>query len=511
MILVVDANAVIPNAELQGSTWRDITTAINDGALTVVIPKIVAAEITGRVRKNRRDQKPKSDVHRAPEDVQQAVQNALDEIERWADRYDATIYLEAAGAVIRDTPKVDHDDLAQRAIDRVKPFNDQGGGYRDALHWHTVLEIAREDPTADIVFVSEDRAYQNSGRDDLHPQLRVEAEAILATGTIRLCTTLKEFVPPQKYASEEMRAFPGKKHLNQLVAALFPGGKLHAPELWVALNLEDPVDADVSEPGSPELVWSFSRELVEGGRAYRTRTRLTARVAFDWIDWPDEDDDSSYQELEITAWYSVDDDGFHIDEDRTHLSPAPVFTPAKPFHFETTFTTDAPWTRTAGLFDGWRSQEMASALNSDFFDANAAALASMKLPWGITDSAALLGKMKLPSGITGMVEDLRKMGLTQNVAMVSLASEIAKHQLLSPVADIANELAQKGLSGVPYGTIAAVAAAHAAADRTDGTEDEGAEAEAEAADTDTDTDAESNETLPNTGRDGEDDDEPSEQ
>jgi len=386
MILVLDANAVVPNPELQGSAWKDITTAIRDGALSVVVPKIVAAEIEGSVRKNRRDQRPKSDVHRAPEAVRQAVQEAADEVERWAENYDAVIFLEAGGVTIRDTPTVPHDEVAQRAIDRIRPFNEKGGGYRDTLHWYTVLDIAREHPEEDLVFVSQDAAYQNSSRDDLHPDLRAEVEAILTTGTIALYATLKEFVPPQKYAGDEDRVFPDEEHLNKLVTALFPDGKLHAPELWIALDLGDPVDADVSEPGTHELVWSFARELVGGGRSYRTRIRMTARVAFDWIDWPDDDDEGSYQELDITAWYTVDEAGFHIDQDRTNLQPAPVYTPP-----ELTLISSSPWnkrTLTSSAFTLWKNQQLTNIARST---AESAGLAKISDDFArrVADSAGL--------------------------------------------------------------------------------------------------------------------------
>ncbi len=127
---------------------------------------------------------------------------------------------------------------------------------------------------------------------------------------------------------------------------------MHAPELWIALDLGDPVDADVSEPGTPELVWSFARELVDGGRSYRTRIRMTARVAFDWIDWPDDDNEGSYQDLDITAWYTVDDEGFHIDQDRTNLQPAPVYTPPR--------RTEDTSTLTSTAFSLWREQQAAT-------------------------------------------------------------------------------------------------------------------------------------------------------
>lgn len=461
MILVLDANAVVPNPELQGSTWRDIATAIRDGALTVIVPRIVAAEITARVQKNRRDQRPKSDVHRAPQSVKDALQEAIEEVERWAAGYDATIHLEAEGVVIRDTPTVAHDEVALRAINRGRPFNENGGGYRDALHWYTVLDLAREHPDEEIVFVSKDAAYRNSSRDDLHQTLRKEAEAVLTTGTVRLCTELKEFVPPQKYATEEDRIFPDEAHLAGLVEALFPNGKLHAPELWIALDLDDPIDADVSDPGDPELVWAFARDLVGGGRSYRTRIRLIARVAFDWIDWPDDEDDSSRQELDVTAWYVVDDGGFHVDVDRTQLSPAPVFTPAKPFRLETTSTTDAAWTRTSGLFDGWRSRELASAINSDILHSNAALRAKLQMPPSIAELVGRLAAQGIapkPS-LTSLGADIAQRQLRNPV--VNLAAGFATRGALGPVADTVAGLARRGVT-VPYGAVAAAAAVAAA-------------------------------------------------
>ena len=222
-----------------------------------------------------------------------------------------------------------------------------------------MLAVAAEHPAEEIVFISADRGYQAPEGGELHSVLRAEAEAVLTTGSIRLLTNLKDFDPPKKYASDEERTDLDEAHLRALVAGLFPGGKLHAPELWMALGLEERVDADVSEPGDPELVFAFTRELVGPGRWYRTRIRISVRVAFDWIDWPDDDDESSRQELNITAVYTVDDDGaFDVEEDRTDLQPAPVFTPAR------TPTSRAgnlrPRSRTASAFADWISREFAT-------------------------------------------------------------------------------------------------------------------------------------------------------
>ena len=291
MILILDANIVVPNPELTGSAWADISAAINEGVLDVIVPTIVVVEITGRVRANRRKQQPRTDgTHNVPQDVQDAFEDAREAVQRWADGYDAAQVLAAAGAEAWTTPTVSHDVLAQRAIDRVPPFNGNGGGYRDTLHWFTVLEVIAEHPDEEIVLLSNDNGFKNKARDDLHEDLRKEAEAVLHGGNITLCQNLKEFVPPRKYLGNEVRVDLDDTHVRDLLSALFPDGTLHAPELWNMLGLTDPVDADVTDPAEPEVVYAFARDLVDGGKWYRTRLRLTARVVFDWIDWTNEDD-----------------------------------------------------------------------------------------------------------------------------------------------------------------------------------------------------------------------------
>ncbi|NQW90326.1 DUF4935 domain-containing protein [Curtobacterium sp. VKM Ac-2861] len=441
MILVPDANAIVPNPQLQGGTWRAITTAIRDGALTVVVPRIVAAEVTGKVRQNRRDQRPRVDVHRAPDEVKQAVRAAADEVERWASQYDATIYLEAEGVTIRDTPVVPHDEVAQRAIDRGKPFNEDGGGYRDALHWYTVLDLAREFPHEEIVFISKDLAYRNNKGADLHPELRDEIDAILTTGTIRICKTLNDFVPPQKYSSSEDRVVPEAEHLGDVVRALFPNGELHAPELWIALDLDEPVDADVSDPGAPELVWAFARDLVDGGRSYRTRIRMTARVAFDWIDWPDDDDESSYQDLDITAWYTVDDHGIHVDRDRTDIQPAPIYTGPR------FGSVDAQGTRTltSSAFSLWERQQ----INSAVFAAQQAAVTKSSI-------AAEIQRRATEGANLGSIAAEIQRRAAEGTNLGSIAAEIQRRAAEGTnLGSIAAEIQRRAAEGTNLGSIAA--------------------------------------------------------
>jgi hypothetical protein len=464
MLLILDANAVVPNPELQGGAWRGIKAAIADGTLTVIAPRIVAAEITAKVKANRRDVRLRGDVRRAPAEVKQALQNAADEIEQWATRYDAEIWLAADGVLIRDTPTISHDDVSQRAIDRHPPFNQDGGGYRDALHWYTVLDIIREHPNEAVVFVSNDDGFQSSkGSSELHPKLLAEANEILTTGSIQLHRNINELDPPQKYAGEENRTTPGSDHLEALVAALFPDGTLHAPEIWMAFDLEEPVDADVSDPGTPELVFSYVRDLVSSGHSYRTRIRLTARVVLDWINWPDEVDASAYEELDITAEYTVADDGFRIDEERTHLARAPWFTSAK-----TTRPDPAAASRTAAeVLNDARLRQFATSIDLSKLDS----------------TAAIMARLAVPPTLASAVADLAKRGYTPDLPTTSLAANMAARTgkmnfagivaaqaaagnvgfTAGPIAKMASEIARRGITFPPAGKLAAVSAAAAAA------------------------------------------------
>jgi hypothetical protein len=52
-----------------------------------------------------------------------------------------------------EIPNVPHETLVRRALDRRKPFTEKGTGYRDALIWETVLQVAEQE-TSMVYFVT---------------------------------------------------------------------------------------------------------------------------------------------------------------------------------------------------------------------------------------------------------------------------------------------------------------------------------------------------------------------
>jgi hypothetical protein len=155
-------------------------------------------------------------------DPAQLVLDAAEKAKTIADGYGPWLdaKLEELGFEVAPTPTHDHDTIAGRAVGRVRPFNEQGGGYRDTLHWLTLVALAESAPNEDMVMISNDGAFKE-GKDHpvLHPQLVVEASAI-TTGSVELVTDFRDFAPPGRYR-QELDADEYREAVLEKVAALF--------------------------------------------------------------------------------------------------------------------------------------------------------------------------------------------------------------------------------------------------------------------------------------------------
>ncbi len=100
-----------------------------------------------------------------------------------------------AGGRILDYPDVAHPQLLERSLRRRAPFDVSGQrGYRDALIWHNVMEVAGSGKP--VVFATNDGDFLAAKEsDELHPHLTEELEARkVATGRVTIARSLKEVV-----------------------------------------------------------------------------------------------------------------------------------------------------------------------------------------------------------------------------------------------------------------------------------------------------------------------------
>jgi len=334
MILIVDTNVLISHAELDGGGWAAVRGSVAEGALTVVVPRVVVLELQEHVPARRRTATPKRPdwrkLNRAPERARNAIQKATDrinlEIEHWAASYDAPAVMEEAGFDIRPTPDVAHDEIVARATKRVRPFDETGGGYRDTLIWLTVLNVVRNAPGEEIILLSADRSAFWQG-EQLHPDLQEEVGQVLPEGsTFRVAEKLADIDVPSRFSGDEHPVELDDESLSRLIGVLFANGSVRAPDLWSSVPVlrdgGEPIDAEISDPHDAHLISATSRPLQSGGHHLKARVRVDANVVFDWEDWFGLEDDGARDALEIVVEYEQDGDTLRIDSDSVNVQLA---------------------------------------------------------------------------------------------------------------------------------------------------------------------------------------------
>lgn len=102
--------------------------------------------------------------------------------------------VKSGGGELIPYPDVAHKEMAQRAMRRIRPFEENDKGYRDTLVWLSVLDLARA--RGPVQFISKDRVFCDG--DALHPDLRSELTNLgLPQDTVTLHRSLASFVDRQ--------------------------------------------------------------------------------------------------------------------------------------------------------------------------------------------------------------------------------------------------------------------------------------------------------------------------
>lgn len=102
--------------------------------------------------------------------------------------------IQRAGGQILDFPEVKHRELVERSLTRRAPFDSSGQrGYRDALIWHNVLDVARSGQA--VVFATADGDFREPGSDRLNNHLVDDLrQRGIDPGRVSLAGSLKEVV-----------------------------------------------------------------------------------------------------------------------------------------------------------------------------------------------------------------------------------------------------------------------------------------------------------------------------
>ena len=209
MIFVIDTSELHDQKRLEGNLLRLFLLAKSLTKHRVCIPEVVLAE--HRRASRTAMQKSAATIEKELKvlarywdklDIKLPdVDREFDKWQRWIDER-----LRVAGIEILPYPNISHASIAERDLSRRKPFNDSGKGYRDALIWESVLELATNS-SDHVVFISSNSSdFSQAG--NLHPDLasdlaerRLQGRVSLAIGLSNaLEKHLNDLLPPSDQA-----------------------------------------------------------------------------------------------------------------------------------------------------------------------------------------------------------------------------------------------------------------------------------------------------------------------
>lgn len=250
--MVVDANIMWHHWWLTGTSWDNMRDLVDHGRIDFYVPEVVVQEVA----RGRR--------HDANELVEELNQVNLSRIERLLNLglptrknelaskvhalvadYDTELRarLTALGAEIVPVPSVSHQAILARALENRRPFDEHGrNGYRDALIWHSLLDIA-ELGYDGIVFATNNTSDFCTGKPAvLLPALVKEladasprAEVLLAASINEIDTRVEEMerlveAKPASFARPDEAAVQAA--LTDCIDIIVAGGKPPTPGRW---------------------------------------------------------------------------------------------------------------------------------------------------------------------------------------------------------------------------------------------------------------------------------------
>jgi hypothetical protein len=201
MLVVVDANIIMKDPILRDRKWQVAKAAIDADRLRLVFPEVARLEAIGGYRRDHEEKirqitgVVRKSTNRAKKAAEALLHVYIDEVVSYGAILDRR--LSEIGFEVPGLPEHGHLEMTKRAVSRLAPFDENGGGYRDTLLWLTALEQIAEMPFDNLVLVSDDGVFTRR-RLALAEELRRETGAEL---TVSRSITAIEF--PDEYESGE--------------------------------------------------------------------------------------------------------------------------------------------------------------------------------------------------------------------------------------------------------------------------------------------------------------------
>lgn len=197
MIFILDTNIIESDFLLRSGKFAILLDYLRKTRSKVILPRIVYDELTAnyereigkRLNQFLRAKGSLASILLKPT-LPDANISAKDEVALYLEHIKRT--LEVKDEEIFDYKESYLHDVINRAIHRKRPCTDRGEEIRDAILWHSVLDIAQEDVDKKAIFISNNTKQFTSGNEELHSELLEEAS--------KRCVTIKYFTSLDSFA-----------------------------------------------------------------------------------------------------------------------------------------------------------------------------------------------------------------------------------------------------------------------------------------------------------------------
>lgn len=209
MHIVPDANIIIAEGYGSSRRFRQLLSLLETLQYNLYVPKLVIEEVVAKFERDFDEDI--EEIKRRVKDLSlrldKELSSHIDELDRAHEISSSRQRLEArfgaSNCTILDYPVISHEELVRRATTRTKPFDNEGSGYRDALIWETVLNLATE-VDSEVVFISNDNDFSNR-KHELHIELKnqlvdrglTEDKVILLRSLSTFITDLQSRLPQE--------------------------------------------------------------------------------------------------------------------------------------------------------------------------------------------------------------------------------------------------------------------------------------------------------------------------
>lgn len=204
MLIFLDSSIFCSDFHLTSTNFELLKNYICKGGSWLCFSEIVIDEV-----KNKYKEKITALLQKANSDIQELNKSTVtnlptisqehinNEIKKYEDFWDM-IPFQYGNGMPEGYPTIAHKDVVHRALERKKPFKDDGkDGYRDYLIWLTFLDVVHHYAMDDACFITlNTRDFSDPiNKGELHPHLKgdIEDKGINLT-RISYFTSLKEFI-----------------------------------------------------------------------------------------------------------------------------------------------------------------------------------------------------------------------------------------------------------------------------------------------------------------------------